>query len=88
MQSMIQISGPILLEYYVTGYSGLFLNIIICKINEFHVHMSYTLRVRNYNKEINPEIHKQIICNNVNCFTKYDENCIPELDNSILFQIT
>ena len=46
--------------------------------------MSYTLRIRNYTKEINPEIHKQIICNNVNCFTKYDENCIPELDNSIL----
>lgn len=84
MQSMIENSGPILLEYYITGYSGLFLNIIICKINEFHVHMSYTLRVRNYNKEINPEIHNQIICNYVNCFTKYDQNCIPELDHSIL----
>ena len=43
--------------------------------------MSYVME---YTKEINPEIHKQIICNNVNCFTKYDENCIPELDNSIL----
>ena len=84
MHSMIENSGPILLEYYVTGYSGLFLNIIICKINDFHVHMSYTLRVRNYNKQINPEIHKQIVCNYVNCFTKYDQNCIPELDNSIL----
>ena len=84
MQSMIENYGPILLEYYVTGYSGLFLNIIICKINNFHVHMSYTLRVRNYNKEINPDIHRQIICSHVNCFTKYDQNCIPELDNSIL----
>lgn len=84
MHSMIENSGPILLEYYITGYSGLFLNIIICKINDFHVHMSYTLRIRNYNKEINPNTHKQIICNYVNCFTKYDQNCIPELDNSIL----
>ena len=84
MQSIIEISGPILLEYYITGYSGLFLNIIICKINDFHVHMSYTLRVRNYNKEINPEIHKQVVCKYINCFTKYDQNCIPELDNSIL----
>ena len=43
------------IEYYITRYSGLFLNIIICKINNFQVHMSYTLRVRDYVKEINPK---------------------------------
>ena len=52
---MISKNNKIGIEYYITGYSGLFLNIIICKINDFYVHMSYTLRVRNYSKDINPK---------------------------------
>ena len=85
MNNMIIRDKSIILEYYVTNYSGLFLNIIICKINSFNVHMSYTLRVKNYNKEIKPNEHFQLTCNKVNCYTNYDENCIPELDNHILF---
>jgi ribonuclease R len=72
------------IEYYVTSYSGLFLNIIICRINNFHVHMSYTLRVRDYSKEINPKEKHIINITRVNCFTNYDENTIPELDKQIL----
>jgi len=84
MRNIITHQGNVTLEYYITGYSGLFLNIIICKINDFHVHMSYTLRTRDYNKEINSEYHHKITCSTVNCFTKYDQGCIPELDQSIL----
>ena len=82
--NMIYETGEVLLEYYITGYSGLFLNVLICKINDYNVHMSYTLRVRDYCKEIDPEKHDRIICRKVNCFEKYDGGCIPELDNRLL----
>ena len=84
MHNIVNDHGCVSLEYYITGYSGLFLNVIICKINDFHVHMSYTLRVRNYSKEINSENHYTITCRSVNCFTKYDQGCLPELDNALL----
>lgn len=84
MDNMISKNNKIDIEYYITGYSGLFLNIIICKINEFHVHMSYTLRVRDYSKGINPKEKYFLSITNVNCFTIYDENTIPELDRHIL----
>jgi|TARA_Y100000389_G_scaffold195811_1_gene227779 exoribonuclease R len=84
MNNMISKNNKIGIEYYITGYSGLFLNIIICKINDFYVHMSYTLRVRNYSKDINPKEKYFLSITNVNCFTVYDENTIPELDRHIL----
>ena len=84
MDNMILKNKKIDIEYYITSYSGLFLNIIICKINNFHVHMSYTLRVRNYLKEINPKEKHYLSITHVNCFTIYDENTIPELDRHIL----
>lgn len=84
MANMIFESKSIQIEYYITGYSGLFLNIIICNINQFHVHMSYTLRVRDYSKDINPKEKYSLRITHVNCFTDYDENTIPELDAHIL----
>ena len=84
MSNMIFENKKIDIEYYITGYSGLFLNIIICNINTFHVHMSYTLRVRDYEKDINPKEKHSISVTHVNCFTNYDENTIPELDACIL----
>ena len=84
MANMIFENKKIDIEYYITGYSGLFLNIIICNINNFHVHMSYTLRVRDYVKDINPKEKHSNSVTHVNCFTNYDENTIPELDKHIL----
>ena len=84
MANMIDERKQITIEYYITGYSGLFLNIIICKINKFHVHMSYTLRVRDYAMDIDPKKKDFITITHVNCFTNYDENTIPELDAYIL----
>ena len=46
--------------------------------------MSYTLRVRNYLKEINPKEKHYLSITHVNCFTIYDQNTIPELDRHIL----
>ena len=84
MNNMIYQKGSVILEYYITGYTGLFLNIIICKIDNFKVYMSYTLKIRNYDKEINKDEHKLITCTKVNCFTNYDQNCIPELDSYLI----
>ena len=84
MANMIYKNGNINIEYYITGYSGLFLNIMICKIDTYNVHMSYTLRIRNYNKDINPKEKFSLNVTHVNCFTKFDENTIPELDKHIL----
>jgi exoribonuclease R len=84
MHNMILKNKKIYIEYYITSYSGLFLNIIICKINEFNVHMSYTLRIRNYLKDINPKEKYVLAITRVNCFTDYDENTIPELAKQLL----
>ena len=84
MNNMIYINKLINIEYYITSYSGLFLNVIICKIDNFNIHMSYTLRIRNYMKEVNPKEKHNLTITNVNCFTKYDQNTIPELDSHIL----
>lgn len=46
--------------------------------------MSYTLRVRDYVKDINPNTKHYISVTRVNCFTNYDEHTIPELDAHIL----
>ena len=84
MNNMIYNNKFINIEYYITSYSGLFLNIIICKIDNFNIHMSYTLRIRNYTKEINPKEKHSLNITHVNCFEKYDQNTIPELDLHIL----
>jgi len=84
MANMISRNEFINIEFYITGYSGLFLNIIINKINYYNVHMSYTIRIKNYNKEINEKTCHLLIIKKVNCFIKYDENTIPELEEYIL----
>ena len=53
IHNMLLCGEHVTLEYYVTSYSGLFLNVIVSKIHSiesFDVHMSYTLRVIKYNK--------------------------------------
>lgn len=84
MHVMIAKHGQINIEYYITSYSGLFLNLIICKINEFHVHMSYTLRTREFNKPIQQKEKHSLVINEVHCFTQFDEHTIPQLDKHVL----
>jgi hypothetical protein len=83
---MILENKTVKIQYYITSYSGLFLNLIICQIDAFHVHMSYTLRVRGYAKEINPKEKHLLTIAQVNCYTNYDESTIPELDQQLLLQ--
>lgn len=83
MYNLLLYKEHITLAYYITGYSGVFLNLIITKIDDYNVYMSYTLRVH-YNKVIEPKNIKYVRITQVNCFTKYDENTLPELDKQIL----
>jgi len=84
MDNMIATYNTIKIGYYITSYSGLFLNIIICNINQFHVHFSYRLRVRNYSKQVNPKEIHYLTISRVSCFIDYDEHTIPELDKHVL----
>lgn len=87
IHNMLLRGESVTLEYYITSYSGLFLNVIISKINacaSFDVHMSYTLRVKKYDKSIDPKQTHCVEITRVNCFTKYDENTLPELDAQLL----
>ena len=100
IHNMLLAGEHVTLEYYVTSYSGLFLNVIISKINTFQtskgsdscfatkatfdVHMSYTLRVKKYNKPIEPKQMHCVEITQVNCFEKHDENTLPELDTQLL----
>ena len=85
MSKIFEKNPNITIEYYITSYKGLFLNLIISKIDEYNVHMSYTLRVSNYKKEINSKEKRSLKISEVNCFTKYDQGTIPELDNELLY---
>ena len=84
MHNLILVENKIKIGFYITNYRCSFLNIIICRINDYNVHMSYTLRTHDYKKEINPKNIDFIEIIQVNFFTKFDQNTIPELDRYIL----
>tara|TARA_Y100001970_G_C14257529_1_gene876573 strand:+ start:604 stop:2019 length:1416 start_codon:yes stop_codon:yes gene_type:complete len=73
------------LEYIILSNTGLFINIIIQKIENHSVQLSYTLRIKNLCKD---EEHlnkkKYITITKVNCKEQYDQECIPELDSEII----
>ena len=71
------------ITYRILSYSGLFINILIFKINDFNIHLSYTLREKatkyiDYSKD-----DKTIKITKVNYPGKFDEGSIPELDSEI-----
>jgi hypothetical protein len=78
---MLLINDTIDLGYYVTCYKANFLNIIINKINEHTVYLSYTLRINDIQTEYTLKEEKQLAITEVNCLGKFDEGSIPELDN-------
>lgn len=68
------------LQYFITSFTGMFLNIIINKINEHVVYLSYTLRITDRNREFAMKEEKHITITKVKCLGKFDEGSIPELD--------
>jgi len=80
INTMLKNNEIVNIGYYISGYTGLFLNIIINSINEHSVYISYTLRIPNLKtiykiKEIN-----YLVISRVNCINKFDQGSIPELD--------
>ena len=84
IHNMISKNGNVNIKYFIASYSGLFLNIIICNIDNYNVMMSYTLRIKKY--DYIDDIKKIYNCNitNVNCFEKFDCDIIPELSEHII----
>jgi len=71
--------------YYVSSYTGVYLNIIISKINNHSVYLSYTLRINDLQAEYIIKQINFIPITKVKCMGKFDEGSIPELD--VLFTI-
>jgi exoribonuclease R len=80
MNDMLLTGDSITIRYYVTSYKSSFLNIIINKINEHAVYLSYTLRIAHLQTEYILKEEKLITIREVNCIGKFDEGSIPELD--------
>ena len=83
MYYLIEKNKHVDITYFITSYTGMFLNIIICKIDMHNVHLSYTLRVRNCN-HVSINKKQQLTITKINIPGKYDQGTIPELDNDIL----
>jgi exoribonuclease R len=84
MSNMLLINNTIKLEYYITSYTGTYLNIIINKIDEHMVYLSYTLRIPNLRTTYILKEQQYLTITEVNCNGKFDEGSIPELDNIFL----
>ena len=84
MDTMLKNNETIKLGYFITGYTGLFLNIIINSINEHSIYISYTLRIPYLDKNYEPKKNNYIIITKVKCMGKFDQGSIPELDNLFL----
>ena len=75
------------IEFKITNYTGMFLNIMIYKLlvndNEYTINLSYTLRV--FSDKYFSLISKidKIKINNVNPIGKFDQGSIVDLDNHI-----
>lgn len=80
IDNMIQREGSVMIEFFCTSYTGMFLNLIISKVNDYNTYLSYTLRVQKSGKQYDFGKKESIKITKINCFQKYDENTFPELD--------
>ena len=81
MNNMLSYNNFLTLSYYITSYKAPFLNIIINKINEHNIHLSYTLKIKSF--IIFTSDIQNINITYVNIPGKFDEGSIPELDSFI-----
>ena len=56
-------------------------DLIINKINDFNVYISYTLMIDDYDYHHNPSTIYEIDITRVKCLGKFDQGSIPELDS-------
>lgn len=84
MHNMLINKEKVTISYFISSYTGLFLNIIIENINEHSVYLSYTLRIPKLNTTYETRKKYTLNITKVNCIGKYDEGSIPELDSLFL----
>lgn len=73
--------APLRITFFITSYTGTFLNVIICNIEEHRVHMSYSILVKGVDSEaLEFKTKHTIEVSRVKCLGKYDGGSIPELD--------
>ena len=77
---MLLKTSYISIGYFVSSYTGLFLNLIIDGINEHSVYLSYTLRIPNLQKKYEIKKKEVLTITRVNCMNEFDQGSIPELD--------
>lgn len=80
MRDMLLSNETIDIQYYVSSYTGRFLNIIINKINEHTVYLSYTLRICDLQVEYVLREEKHMTIKEANLIGKFDEGGLPEID--------
>lgn len=80
MHQLLIEKGVIDITYYISSYTGIFLNIIISRIESNTVYLSYTLLVPNSRKEYLLKREYNLLISNVKCLGKFDQGSIPELD--------
>ena len=69
------------IDYYITGYISGFINLIITRLDNFPVYLSYSLKRNRFNELIDNKKTFSLKVERVNCKEKFDEGSIPELDN-------
>ena len=84
MHNMLLNKENVIISYFISSYTGLFLNIIIENINEHSVYLSYTLRIPKSNTNYETRKKHTLNITKVNCMGKYDQGSIPELDSLFL----
>jgi len=77
------------IEFYISSFYKPYINIIIFKLDAYHIYISYTLKKDNIDNNLintlDNIMNKNYNCNiyQVNCCNHYDENCLPDLDQFI-----
>jgi exoribonuclease R len=80
IHSMLCKNEEVNIGYYVSSYTGAYLNIIISKINNHSVYLSYTLQIYDLQAEYIIKQINYIPITKVKCIGKFDEGSIPDLD--------
>ena len=80
MNEIIKEKNELDIQYYITSYVSSFINIIINKIDDYPVYLSYSLKRNEYIDCIDNKQIYNLKITTVNCITKFDEGSIPELD--------
>lgn len=81
MSQMLQTKKNLQLSFYITSYKCPFLNLIICQVDQHHIHLSYTLKRNRMSTFYNPKERHLITISKIYCLGKFDEGSIPELDS-------